>query len=115
MTQVLVTGGDIHKAFHNQMKFRHHTRTLAGNLTLVVTDPTLQFVDPGGANRTITLPAEEDSEGLVFIIANRADAANEIITVANDAAGAICTPNTDESAIVFCDGTTWAGLVGDDL
>lgn len=94
-----------------KLKARPLTQTLAGNLTLTVDHPPILFLDPGGAGRTITLPAEADSEGLMFIISNEADAA-EILTVENDAAGAIVTPTQNEAAIVFCDGVTWSGLVG---
>lgn len=67
--------------------------------------------DPGGAARNLDLPAEATSTGLVLFIANAADAA-EVITIRNDAAATICTPTQNESAIVFCDGVSWRGLVG---
>lgn len=94
-----------------QVKLRPEIRTLAGNVTLVVKSPTLQVMDPGGAARTVTLPPEASSEGLMFIIANAADAL-EVITIENDAAGVIATPTQDETAIVVCDGVNWHGLVG---
>lgn len=87
--------------------------TLSGTKVLTTTDPTIQHLDPGGAARNVDLPAEADSIGLVFIIANEADAA-EIITVRNDAAGTIVTPTQGESAIVWCDGVSWRGIVGAD-
>lgn len=95
----------------NQLRLNSETRTLAGAVTLTKTSPTLQFMDPGGAARTVTLPAEADSKGLVFVISNEADAA-EIITVQDDATNAIVTPTQNEAAIVFCDGTSWSGIVG---
>lgn len=67
--------------------------------------------DPGGAGRNVDLPAEAGSEGAYLLIANTADAA-EILTVRNDAAGTIVTPTQNEAAFVWCDGTTWYGLVG---
>lgn len=109
--QVLVTGGSIEAAMHSQLKFKSQTRTLTGNLTLTAEAPTLQFMDPGGAGRTITLPAEADSEGLTFIISNEADAA-EVLTIQDDGTNTIVTPTQNEAAILFCDGTTWSGLVG---
>lgn len=88
-----------------------NTETLAGTKTLVITDNMMQFLDPGGSARNVDLPAESDSDGKMFVICNRADA-SEIITIRNDAGSTICTPTQNESAMVFCDGTTWAGLVG---
>ena len=98
---------------HGQLKFKSETRTLGGNVTLTAQSPTLQLMDPGGSGRTITLPAEADSDGLCFIIGNRADAA-EVLTIQDDGSATICTPTQNETAMVFCDGTSWIGLVGAD-
>lgn len=96
----------------NQLRFGVETETLGGTKTLTVDSPTLQFLDPGGAARTVLLPAEADSKGLCFIISNEADAA-EIISVKEDAGSVtIVTPTQNEAAILFCNGTTWSGLVG---
>tara|TARA_Y100000310_G_scaffold318644_1_gene372984 strand:- start:537 stop:881 length:345 start_codon:yes stop_codon:yes gene_type:complete len=94
-----------------ELRLDNVTETLAGGKTLTVNSPTLQMLDPGGSARTVVLPAEADSDGLVFIISNEADAA-EIITVDDDAGAAIVTPTQNEAAIVWCDGTSWAGMVG---
>jgi len=87
-----------------------NTETLSGNRTLLITDYMLQFIDPDGA-RTITLPAEASSAGLVFIIANAAGGAEDI-TVQDDAPATVVTIGQNESAMVFCDGVTWFGMVG---
>lgn len=87
-----------------------NTETLAANKTLVVGDAPIQVLDPGGAGRDVTLPAEADSVGLSFIIRNAADAA-EVLTIKDDGAATVCTPTQNETAIVFCDGTTWRGMV----
>jgi len=88
-----------------------NTETLSGGKTLVVNDALVQFLDPGGSGRTVVLPALAD--GLRVVIANRADG-SEVITI-NDAAGnTIATPTQNETATVWCDGTNWAGSVGDD-
>lgn len=89
----------------------YNTETLSGTKTMTHDDPEIHFLDPGGAGRTVTLPPEEESAGLKFIIVNTADAA-EVLTIQNDAAGTICTPTQAETAILVCDGTTWAGCVG---
>lgn len=111
MAQVIIQGGLIENAFHNQFRFKHETETLAGTKTLNKNSPSLQFLDPGGAARNVDLPAEADSTGLVFVIVNRADAAENIV-VRNDAAGTIATIAQNEMGIVACDGVAWQGLVG---
>jgi hypothetical protein len=103
-------GGNSKDVVFTKFRFANVTETMAGNKTLTVDSPTLQFLDPTTA-RDVTLPAEADSDGLIFVICNTANA-GEVITIKNDAAGTVCTPTQNESAIVFCDGTTWKGLVG---
>lgn len=89
-----------------------NTETLAGAKVLVASDAPLQNLDPGGAGRNIDLPAVTDMAGATFIIKNTADAA-EILTIRLASAGAtVATPTQNETAIVYCDGTTWHGLVG---
>ncbi|MBC8875135.1 MAG: hypothetical protein H8E44_37415 [Planctomycetes bacterium] len=91
-----------------------NTETLTGNKTLTLDDKQVQALDPGGAGRTISLPvANDESKGASFFIKNTADAA-EVLTIKDQAAtpATICTPTQSESAIVFCDGTNWHGLVG---
>lgn len=109
MSQVTIQGGLIEFAFHNQLKLKSETKTLAGAHTLDKKSATLQFIDPGGAARTITLPAEADSDGLVFIVMNTADAL-EILTIQDDTPATVVTPTQNEMAIVVCDGTTWRGF-----
>lgn len=67
--------------------------------------------DPGGAGRNVDLPAEAASAGAFIFIKNTADAA-EVLTIRNDAGGTICTPTQNESAVLWCDGTNWAGIAG---
>lgn len=79
-------------------------QVLTGNLTL--TDKSSQWLglDPGGANRDVTLPQLED--GLVFYIVNNADAAENLV-VKNAAAATIATLNQNEAAWFACDGSAW--------
>lgn len=93
-----------------ETRFDNETLTMDGTLTLTVDSPTMQFLDPDGA-RDLVLPDEALSDGLFFLIYNAASGA-EVITIKDDGSSTVCTPGEDESAIVFCDGTTWAGLVG---
>ncbi len=75
-----------------------------------VDDNNMFSFDPAGA-RNLDLPAEADNAGIMLFIHNAADAA-EVITIRDDAAGTVCTPTQAESAIVYCDGVSWFGLVG---
>jgi hypothetical protein len=88
-----------------------NTETLADDKTLVITDKFIHFLDPGGAGRNVVLPAEVSSAGLIFLIVNTADEAEDL-TIQNDAAGTVATVAQNESAFVVCDGVTWKPLVG---
>lgn len=110
MSQVNIGGGTIAETFLETLKLKSQTRTLAGALTMTAKDAPLQFMDPGGAARTVTLPAEADSDGLCFIIHNTADAA-EILTIQDDAPATVVTPTQNECGVVYCDGATWHGFV----
>lgn len=81
--------------------------TLSGDKTLTTSDATVQNIDPGGGARNVDLPAEE--AGLVFVIGNRADAAEDI-TVRDDADSTILTLNQDDVGYFISDGTGWVAL-----
>ena len=80
-------------------------------LTQTEVDDNNVFTFDPGAVRNLDLPAEADNAGIVLFIHN-AGAATEVITIRDDAGGTVCTPTLAESAIVFCDGVSWRGLVG---
>lgn len=84
-----------------------NTETLSANKTLVVADYAAQWLDPGGSDRDITLPAEAASESVMFLILNDADGAGEDLVVENDAAATIATLGPGMSGIFSCDGTDW--------
>ena len=70
------------------------------------------IVDPTG-NRNLDLPAEASCTGLLLLIMNNATASSgETITLRNDGSATILTIEEAETGLVFCDGTTWRGLVG---
>lgn len=89
--------------------------TLAGARVLTVAEVNQYqgfLFDPGGAGRNLDLPAEEACAGAILFISNRADAA-EVLTIRNDAGTTIVTPTQNEACIVWCDGVSWCGAVGD--
>lgn len=98
-----------------KLSFARSVETLAGARTITADEVdkfnALAF-DPDGAGRTITLPAEAESAGCLLFISNEADAAPEILTIQDDTPATICTPDQNECAILFCNGTNWFGLAG---
>lgn len=81
--------------------------TMTGNETWVAgNEVRLQKLDPGGSARTITLPAEENGNGLWYFVKNEADAA-ETITIQDDASATVCSLTADQACIVACNGTAW--------
>ncbi|MFQ5741984.1 MAG: hypothetical protein ACE5HV_00165 [Acidobacteriota bacterium] len=111
MGQGNLEGGSLKDMFMKNIKLRSRTETLAAGLTLVADDPPLQFLNNGGAVRTVVLPAEALSDGLVFIITNSGGGAFAI-TINDDTPALVASLLQNESAICFCDGTSWFGLVG---
>jgi hypothetical protein len=102
----------------HQLRIRNgvQAETLVGAETLTARSANFLALDPGGSNRNVDLPAEEDSEGLQFSIYNSADA-DEDLVIRNDAAATIVTINQGEFAIVGCDGAAWfvLALTGVDV
>jgi hypothetical protein len=91
--------------FREGVYLSHATTTLAANLTLTVSSPQIQNLDPA-ANRTVTLPAVASSDGLMFWIQNKGNAL-ELITVQNAGSTKLATIGPGESAVFSCDGSTW--------
>lgn len=85
----------------------HSTGELSGNLTLDVTYPNFLKIDAGGSARDVTLPAEADSNGLFYVIANWSSGAENLV-IKNDGGDTIVTANQNDVAVVWCDGSAWA-------
>lgn len=67
------------------------------------------YVDANGAGaEVLKLPHESDGSGAFLVIVNTG---GETITIQNDAAGAVLTLETLNTAFLVCDGTTWRGAV----
>src|SRR3990167_2450041 len=88
------------------------TETLTGARTLTskeLLDYCVMALDPGGASRTVTLPANSDNlDGHAFIIENAANA-EEIITIVNSTPTTLCTITQGESALVYHRGSPSGG------
>lgn len=95
---------------YSQLKLGVGMMTLGANLTMDVEMPTVMVIDPTAA-RDVTLPPEADSEGLVFIIINAADAAEDI-TVKDDTPATVGTISQNEIGIFVCTGSVWRMCVG---
>ena len=84
--------------------------TMTGTLALDKTYGCLLRLDPGGAARDLTLPAEEGKDGMFYVITNTADAA-ETITVKDDGGSTILTIEQDRTALVYLLAGTWTPFV----
>jgi len=90
---------------------RHNVETLAAGKVIATGEPAFQTLDPDAATRVVTLPVEEDRRW--YFIRNSGDAAADILTVNNDAAGLVATVNAGETLLVVSDGATWTvGFLG---
>lgn len=80
--------------------------TMTGDETL--DDSTGCFVkrDPGGSARNLTMPTETGRAGAFYWLVNAADAA-ENITVKDSGGSTVVTLNQNDSAVLYCDGSTY--------
>lgn len=89
--------------------YGHNKETLSGNKTLASDDEQVQILDPNGAARTISLPADE--QGLEFLVVNPASAANAL-TVNDSDGNTVATVNQNEAARLYNYGSGWVALAG---
>lgn len=82
-----------------------NTETLTANKTLYGGSPKFQRITASGADRTVTLPAEEKSHNLWFLISNVG--ASQAVVVADDAAATVISLAPGQAAIVACEGSAW--------
>lgn len=83
--------------------------TLTGNRTVTFADANVLRLDPGGAARDVTMPAEADCGGMIYEIINAADAAENLV-IKNDGGSTIATVNQNEMCKIVCDGSAWSLL-----
>jgi hypothetical protein len=88
-----------------------HFEALDGAKTLAAADPRIEVLDPAGAGRDVLLPPAAASAGVDFFIRNAADA-DEALTLKDAEENPVATVARNQTAYVFCDGTTWRALVG---
>jgi hypothetical protein len=88
-----------------------NTLSMTSDLAFSDTDLPVQFLDPGGANRIVTLPAEANTNHK-FVISNQADA-NEQITVQDDAAVIIDVVEWGVSKSFVSNGVSWESVEKD--
>lgn len=86
-----------------------YSATLSGTATLDNTYPSILMLDPGGANRDVTLDTESTHDGLLRLIVNRADNAENLVfkETSGDGGSTIATANQNEAALLYCDGSSW--------
>lgn len=114
MADVNINSGDASNMLTSfGLRIAQRVETLAAAKTLTAKDAPIQILDPGGAGRDVTLPAEANttdprlgSDQLVMFIYNAADAA-EALTVKDDGASTIGTVGQGACGVFFCDGTSW--------
>ena len=83
---------------------------LTDDLVIDATYGNCMRLDPGGASRDVTLPAEAGADGAFYLIVNAADAAEDLV-IKDDGGSTVCTVNRDEAGVVMCDGSSWHLLV----
>ena len=83
--------------------------TAASNQTVITSN--VLIVDPAssGSTENLVLPAEAASTGLLLIMLN---SGGEGVVVQDDGGATILTLDTAQSGLLYCDGTTWRGLMG---
>jgi hypothetical protein len=85
----------------------YHAATLTGALTLDDTYPNVLALDPGGANRDVTLDNPPSDLPLLRTIYNKADAAENLV-VKDSTPATIATLNQNEGGVFAWSGTAWS-------
>ena len=99
-------------------KHTQGAQTLTGAYTVTGAMPDILELDPGGASRNVTLPADAVGlRGRVFYIFNSADAAENLVMKQSDGSTTVITIGQGKAGLVWLsrlvDGTyLWRGLLG---
>lgn len=94
----------------DRLRLGKNTKVLSGTYTMTAGDPVLQFLDANGAARDVLLPPISD--GLVYVVVNRAAAAFALTVKDSTGVTTVAVAAQNKSAILFCNGVAWAGIVG---
>jgi hypothetical protein len=81
------------------------TRSMSGDESFDRSTANILNLVPGGSDRTVTLPDEEESAGM-FVFFRHSGSAN-VITVQTAAPTTIATLQPGDGGLLNCDGTTW--------
>lgn len=84
-------------------------KTLAATFVMDADATLISCLDPGGAGRDVLLPPEED--GLILIIVNDADAAEDLVVKEDAGVTTIGTISQNEFAILVCVRDVWRIMV----
>lgn len=104
-----VTGANLRECMiWEKNKFGQVKQTLTGTYTMDAKSPHLLWLDPGGAGRTVLLPAE--AAGAWFLINNQADAIEDLTVKEDAGVTTIGIVKAGQGTWFFCDGTTWYTL-----
>ena len=86
-----------------------NTETLAATKSLTLNDARHQVLDPGGAGRTVNLPAE--TAGAEVIIQNAADAAEDLTIKEDTSTTTIVVAGQDEDVYITSNGSGWTAIL----
>ena len=86
-------------------KYLQVKQTLAGTYTMDDDMPHWHFLDPGGAGRTVLLPAE--AKGLWYILVNLADNIEDLTVKEDSNTTTIGVVSAGQFVLFICDGTSW--------
>lgn len=91
--------------FMTALRHKPTVLTLGGTLTMGAQDSPVQLLDPGGATRIVLLPPEV--EGAMYIIWNKADAAEDLTVKDDSNTTTYLTIAQNEAGILYSDGAAW--------
>ena len=97
--------------FVSGVKMDSLAKAATADMPIGATWPPILYLDPNGGAKDVLLPAEADSENLVFFIVNTADAAENLVVKDDSDSSTIVTISQNGSAMVHCDGTTWTQVL----
>ena len=105
----------IDSMFRLGFKMDFHIEKLGATKIVTVDHPPCLILDPNSASRQVDLPAEADSEGLMFFIFNDGDGSQTLVVKDDGGTSSITWIFPIHAGWVHCDGTKWRGIVSDGI